>query len=333
MSERKEIKMSLGCFIAIVVVMVVLIVTIIIAGFNIMNKEKENQINESQKDIGIVSNTMKKTEDSNISNNQTTNETQDTIIDNEVIMSTQNKNTSTVTNNKTTTNVDSNITSNNNISSNSTSSYNPTETKTNNATAIDLKQYILYKTGKRGKMDKDDLDYNTVLRSEINPDKDVNSVTNYTSSMKWSVYSNSDYSIEYPTGWTVEYPTNGIEEIRVSGKLVGKQAVDAGVNGDKVVEAETILVAYKAVTCTLEEINQIGLEQDYCGAIEGEYGRWTQTSLEGKNVNALDNYQFIDNGDGTYKVIKTRVLNSNDEETTHKTLNLETHFVCETKVK
>ena len=52
-----------------------------------------------------------------------------------------------------------------------------------------------------------------------------------------------------------------------------------------------------------------------------------------KNVNALDNYQFIDNGDGTYKVIKTRVLNSNDEETTHKTLNLETHFVCETKVK
>ena len=332
MSERKEIKMSLGCFIAIVVVMVILIVTIIIAVFSIMNKEKTSQINESQKDIGIVSNTMKKTEDSNISNNQTTNEIQDATIDNEVIMSTQNKNTSTVTNNKTTTNVDSNITSNNNISSNSTSSYNPAETKTNGTTTIDPKQYILYTNGTNGKLDKDDLDYNTVLRSAINPDKDVNSVTNYTSSMKWSVYSNSDYSIEYPTGWTVEYPTNGIEEIRVSGKLVGKQALDVGENGDKVVEAETILVAYKAVTCTLEEINQMGLE-DYGCSIEGDYGKWSQVYLEGKKISALDNYQFINNGDGTYKVIRIRVLNSNDEETTHKTLNLENHFVCEAKAK
>lgn len=322
MNEKKEIKMSLWSFWVLIAGIVILISAIIISGFIIINKGKNNQINESDKNTEIVTDAINGTNNSNTNTNKT--DVNSNIISNETIITQVNETTNNVTN--------SQIGTSNKIeNSNTTVSFDPTASTKNNSVNSDAKNYILYTNGTNGRLDSNDLNYNTVLSSKINIFKNVNNVSNYASTMKWYVYDNLDYSIPYPSDWKIEWPTNGIEQIKISGTVEGKQAIGNGENGDKVVETEMMFIVYKPVICTSEEINKMDLKNTI--TYENETVNWVQATLEGNNVIAEDNYGFVDNKDGTYKLVRVRILNAKGEDETYKTLNIENYFLEEIKVK
>ena len=173
-----------------------------------------------------------------------------------------------------------------------------------------------------------------ILKSRIDDSKNVNNVSNYASTMKWSSKNDSDFQFKYPSDWKLETTDNGVERYRISGKVIGKLALENGENGDKVVESDMVIIVYEPVIFEDEDMFKVTWHDDGYNGLGAGYPDglwWTQVALEGENVYAQDNYAFAENG-GEKKLAKFRILTPNSDLSSFKEINIMNYFLGEFKI-
>lgn len=321
--EKKQIKISLGTFIASIII-VILFAVIVVMGMHILNQNKaieESQVAMANKEneIAIEKNTQyENNADIVIKTNQIQ---KDTTIDS---------------------NTTSQITKEENIADESKNNKEDIdEQKANTKIANnneERKNYIVHTSSSHGgNILSNDIDYDLILEEKIDDSKNINDVSNYASTMKWNSKNDSDYSFKYPSNWNIEKIDNGVERYRISGKSIGKSVLQNGENGDKVVEQDIVIVIYEPVIFSNEEALTVTWKDDgYNGLGQGNPNGlwWTQVFLTGKRIYAEDNYAFINNDTNTKKLVKFRILtpNTSDNLGTYKTTNIINYFIGEFRI-
>ncbi len=318
--EKKEITIGLGTLIVGIVIVLLLVVIGIMAVY-IINQNKEIETSkiaiqskekELQNKIETEMNTI------SINSNNIQQENQENIItktNGEADIEKNNENNITTTTNQS---------SNNNLSE---------EKKTLAKNNDERKRYVLETASTHiGNILSNDIDFNANLYIKIDDTKSVKNVTNYASMMNWSTKSDSDYYFKYPSNWTLQQINNGIERYRISGKEFGKIATDSG-NGDKAVEFNMEFVIYEPVIFNEEDMSKVTWKDDGtngAGQSNADGFWWTQVYLNGKNAIAENYYAFIDNNDGTKKLLKFRILTPNNTEiSSYKVINIINYFIGE----
>lgn len=324
--EKKQIKISLATFIESIIA-IILVAVIIIMGIHISNQNKaleESQIAMANKEnaLSIEKNTQYENKEDIV---QTSTPIQNSI-------SLDSNTTPKITKEENITDKENNVKKEYNVTDESKSS---TKVAINNE---ERKNYILQTASSHcGNILSTDIDYNLVLESRIDGSKNINDVSNYATTMKWSVKNDVDYSFKYPSNWNIEKIDNGVERYRISGKSIGKIILENGENGDKVVEQEIVIVVYEPVIFSNEEALAVTWKDDgYNGLGQGNANGlwWTQVFLNGKSINAQDNYTFIGNNANTKKLVKFRILtpNTSDNLATWKTTNIINYFIGEFRI-